>query len=100
MNLTGDITEKQSIQGDLSLGYGANGRSAYEVAVALGFEGTEEEWLDSLKGDKGDRGDKGEKGDIGEKGADGKDYILTDQDKQDIADLIGASIEDLNEVVF
>lgn len=33
-------------------------------------------------------------------GADGKDYILTEQDKQDIADLIGASIEDLNEVVF
>ena len=82
MNLTGDITEKQSIQGDLSLGYGANGRSAYEVAVALGFEGTEEEWLDSLKGEKG------------------TDYILTDQDKQDIADIINASIVDGNEVKY
>lgn len=33
---------------------GANGASAYGVAVANGYEGTEEEWLLSLKGDKGD----------------------------------------------
>ncbi|MDE5766195.1 MAG: hypothetical protein K2I17_03405, partial [Clostridia bacterium] len=29
---------------------GATGKSAYEVAVANGFEGTEAEWLASLKG--------------------------------------------------
>ena len=29
---------------------GENGKSAYELAVANGFEGTEEEWLESLKG--------------------------------------------------
>ena len=34
-----------------SSGSGANGKSAYEVAVANGFEGTEKEWLESLKGE-------------------------------------------------
>lgn len=29
---------------------GENGKSAYEIAVDHGFEGTEEEWLESLKG--------------------------------------------------
>ncbi len=29
---------------------GENGLSAYEIAVVYGFSGTEEEWLDSLKG--------------------------------------------------
>lgn len=32
------------------------GKSAYEVAVDNGFEGTEKEWLESLKGEKGDTG--------------------------------------------
>lgn len=32
------------------------GESAYEIAVRNGFEGTEEEWLVSLKGEKGDPG--------------------------------------------
>lgn len=31
-----------------------DGKSAYEVAVENGFEGTQEEWLLSLKGEKGD----------------------------------------------
>ena len=32
------------------------GESAYEIAVRNGFEGTEKEWLASLKGEKGDPG--------------------------------------------
>ena len=32
----------------------SNGLSAYEIAVLHGFKGTEEEWLESLKGEKGD----------------------------------------------
>ena len=36
------------------------GKSAYAIAVAHGFQGTEQEWLDSLKGPKGDPGDKGD----------------------------------------
>lgn len=45
--------------------------SAYGVAVQNGFKGTEEEWLESLKGAKGDKGDRGENGTsphIGENG--------------------------------
>lgn len=35
---------------------GVDGASAYEVAVANGFSGTESQWLDSLKGEDGDPG--------------------------------------------
>lgn len=34
----------------------SNGKSAYEIALDNGFEGTETEWLDSLKGDNGKDG--------------------------------------------
>ena len=37
----------------------ASGRTAYDVAVKNGFEGTEEEWLASLKGDPGKTPEKG-----------------------------------------
>lgn len=47
-----------------------NGKSAYEIAIAYGFQGSEAEWLESLKGDTGDS------------------YILTDTDKADIANLV------------
>lgn len=33
---------------------GLEGKSAYDIAVDNGFEGTEEEWLESLKGDNVD----------------------------------------------
>ena len=32
---------------------GLDGKSAYQIAVENGFEGTEEEWLASLKGEPG-----------------------------------------------
>ena len=32
-----------------------NPKSAYDLAVDIGFKGTEEEWLASIKGDKGDK---------------------------------------------
>jgi hypothetical protein len=38
------------------------GASAYEVAVANGFKGSQEEWLESLKGADGAKGDKGDVG--------------------------------------
>ena len=53
---------------------GAPGKSAYEIAVLNGFQGTEQEWLQSLigpKGDTGEKGEKGDKGDTGEKGEKG-----------------------------
>ena len=39
------------------------GKSAYAIAVAHGFRGTEQEWLDSLKGLQGPQGEPGQKGD-------------------------------------
>lgn len=60
---------------------GADGASAYEIAVQNGYDGTESDWLESLKGQKGDtgepgaagaKGDPGEKGDQGEPGAPGE----------------------------
>lgn len=57
---------------DLSGAQGIQGLSAYQVAVQHGFEGTEDEWLISLKGEKGETGPKGDKGDTGEKGATGE----------------------------
>lgn len=37
----------------LSTVAGQNGKSAYEIAVSLGFTGSAEEWVDSLKGNDG-----------------------------------------------
>ena len=39
------------------------GKSAYAIAVAHGFRGTEQEWLDSLQGVQGPQGEPGPKGD-------------------------------------
>lgn len=50
---------------------GDPGKSAYQIALDNGFEGTEPAWLASLKGPKGDQGLKGEKGDPGQNGAQG-----------------------------
>ena len=44
---------------------GDPGDSAYQVAVDNGYQGTEEDWLLSLKGDKGDQGDPGDRGERG-----------------------------------
>lgn len=53
-------------------GGGSSGKSAYEIAVDNGFEGTEEEWLESLKGEQGEQGPPGVDGKDGEDGADGE----------------------------
>ena len=52
---------------------GKDGKSAYQIAVENGFVGTEAEWLESLKGIKGDPGN---------------DYVLTDTDKSEIANIV------------
>lgn len=41
---------------------GEDGESAYEIAVRNGFEGTEQEWLESLKGQDGKDGTDGNDG--------------------------------------
>ena len=50
---------------------GDPGASAYEVAVANGFIGTEAEWLASLQGEDGPPGVDGPPGEDGEDGTDG-----------------------------
>lgn len=57
---------------------GPDGRTAFELARAAGFKGTESAWLKSLRGEKGDkgerglRGERGERGDLGPKGDTGE----------------------------
>ena len=41
---------------------GKDGKSAYQIAVAQGFAGSEADWLLSLKGEKGEKGDPGSGG--------------------------------------
>ena len=41
---------------------GVDGKSAYQIAVAQGFAGSEAAWLLSLKGEKGEKGDPGSGG--------------------------------------
>ena len=51
---------------------GADGKSAFEIAVENGFIGTEAEWLESLKGKDGTDGQPGKDG------VDGKDGVTPD----------------------
>ena len=69
------------------------GKSAYAIAVAHGFKGTEQEWLDSLKGLQGEpfkysdftpeqlnalKGPKGDTGENGEQGPKGEPFTYAD----------------------
>lgn len=73
---------------------GENGKSVYELAVANGFEGTEEEYLASLHGKDGTDGKDGTNG------KDGADYVITDADYQAIADMVIASYVDGDNMSF
>lgn len=79
-----------------------DGKSAYELAVMGGFKGSQEEWLESLKGEKGDRGEaftysdftqqqlaslKGAKGDKGDKG---DAFVYSDFTQEQLNNLKGA----------
>ena len=68
INKSGDVVPGTASSG----GGGADGKSAYEIAVENGFEGDETAWLKSLKGEKGDAGAKGETGPLGPQGEKGE----------------------------
>ena len=51
---------------------GEKGSSAYQIAVEQGYQGSESDWLSSLKGDKGEKGNTGAKGNPGQDSAEGK----------------------------
>lgn len=96
-SISGAINPAGDISGALSNPL-ARGASAYEIAVANGYVGTEEQWLESLKGEKGDKGDpftwdnltaeqkkeltgpKGDKGDKGDTGEIGYIFFESDND--------------------
>ena len=61
---------------------GTDGKSAYQIAVEQGYQGSESDWLSSLKGDKGDTGERGEKGDTGLQGERGEKGETGQQGKQ------------------
>lgn len=109
-SLSGSLAAGESLSGSLAVSM-LQGKSAYEVAVANGFEGTEEEWLASLKGEKGDqgqqgiqgiqgiqgqkgqKGDKGDKGDKGQQGIQGERGQKGDQGIQGIQGIQGVQGE-------
>jgi hypothetical protein len=78
--LVGTLSSGGSMKGGAVAVFGKDGKSAYEVAVKNGFEGTETEWLASLKGEQGEQGEQGEKGDKGDKGDPGADGTMTFED--------------------
>ena len=49
-DIVGTLASGNNITGNLGAVLGKDGLSAYEVAVKNGFEGSEVEWLESLKG--------------------------------------------------
>ena len=97
------ITTPEELKASLTIpnggggGAGKDGKSAYEIAVDNGFNGTVAEWLKSLQGAKGERGVKGDKGDPGKEGHDAtvdltpyarKSELITEER---IVELIGAN---------
>ena len=58
---------------------GKDGKSAYEIAVELGFKGNEAAWLASLKGAQGEQGPQGEVGPQGPAGEQGPQGIQGEQ---------------------
>lgn len=56
MNLIGNLKIKEKLIGNIHLLKKVHGYSAYDLAVKYGYKGTEEEWVQSLKGPKGDPG--------------------------------------------
>lgn len=72
---------------------GEPGESAYETAVKNGFEGTEQEWLDSLKGKNGEPGKDGKDGEPGKDGhtpQKGVDYWTAEDKAEMIQDVLDA----------
>ena len=62
----------------------AIGLSAYAIAVENGFKGTEEEWLESLRGQQGTEGPAGPQGEQGPQGAPLTYADLTEEQKAEL----------------
>lgn len=77
---------------------GADGKDGKDGTMS--FEDLTEEQKASLKGDKGDKGDKGATGPEGPMGPAGADYILTENNKTEIANQVYAMLVDAEEVQY
>ena len=86
--------------GDTDTGVnGTNGDSAYDIAKKNGFEGTEAEWLASLKGEPGEKGDKGDTGERGENGytpIKGTDYYTPEEKAELVQEIEQTAIGDVD----
>lgn len=96
MQLDGNVSAKQSIQGTLYK-IDTIHLNTYQIAVQNGFEGTVDEWLASLKGEKGDTGATGAAGADGKDGADGHTPVLgtdyfTESDKAEMVESVLAAL--------
>ena len=83
------VTDSDGTQRSANIANGINGEdgaSAYELAVAGGYNGSQSEWLASLKGEKGETGAAGQKGDKGDKGDPGADTGRTALDLTDLSE--------------
>lgn len=67
--LDAKLDEIENAINNIELTPGADGLSAYDVAVEAGYTGTKAQWLLSLKGDRGDTGATGPSGADGADGA-------------------------------
>lgn len=63
---------------------GTNGKSAYQIWLDNGGVGTEQDYLDSLKGEKGDVGPEGPQGPKGEQGLQGLQGLQGEKGEQGI----------------
>lgn len=65
---------------------GPEGKSAFKIAVENGFEGTMQEWIESLKGNEGPRGPEGPSGPPGKDGT-GVNIIGELQSEEDLPEV-------------
>lgn len=78
---------------------GRDGKSAYEIAVEHGFEGTEEEWLESLVGPPGPPGPEGPQGPEGPPGPPGEDGFGTEEQYNDIINRLNNLETSINDIL-
>lgn len=81
MSINGKAESVVKLRGSISLPDAIVGKSAYEVAVMNGFEGTEQEWLASLIGPQGIQGIQGIQGKQGLPGKGLPDITAADNGK-------------------
>lgn len=103
--MIGKLSKETNLTGKLvsSVVRGIDGLNAYELAVLEGFEGSIDEWLESLRGPagltgpqgktgpQGERGERGDQGEVGPKGEAGPRGERGEAGPRGLQGLTGAS---------